>query len=117
MLGLSRSKGLSLDQKADQLKQVYDAEFARTVTTAKPTDDELEDLFKAANMMASYTLLRDHRDNPIYVGHMRHALSELQNRNMAGDREIREMHGALIAARMFEEASSIAERSPTLNLP
>lgn len=117
MLGLSRSKGLSLDQKADQLKQIYDAEFAQTVTTARPSDDELEALFKAANMMASYTLLRDHQDNPIYVGHMRHALSELQRRNLAGDREIKEMYGALIAARMFEEASAIAKRSPTLDLP
>ena len=70
MLGLSRSKGLTLEQKAERLKQVYDAEFAQTVTRAKPSDDELQALFKAANMMASYTQFRDQHDNPIYVGHM-----------------------------------------------
>lgn len=91
----------------------YDASFSSSQQPAelrKLDDNDLELLYRAANMAASTS------GTTHYLDDMRHDLDELRRRKLATDGDVAGFHQQLIAARQFKMANALIASYPSAGL-
>lgn len=72
------------------------------------SNDDLESLYGSSNIVAFYT------QKPGYVYDMKRDVDALRKRHLASERHYRDLYGAYVSARMFDEAKGLLEQ---YNLP
>ncbi|GAB6464409.1 hypothetical protein bcgnr5380_60190 [Bacillus cereus] len=114
MLALSRQSELSTAEKTDRLSAEYALHFGPVAHQQGISRDDLQALFDAANMMASYTMYFRAEDNRRYIEDMIRARDLLQSAGGESESNDRNLYDALIAARRFDEARDLARTSSAL---
>ncbi|MBX9402365.1 hypothetical protein K4L06_13705 [Lysobacter sp. BMK333-48F3] len=114
MLTLSRNSSLSTDVKTDRLSEAYALHFEGLVRREGMSPDDLQALFDASNMLASYTMYFRSGENSNYVANMVYAREVLASLGVHSERNDQDLYGALIAARRFDEARGLARASVVL---
>lgn len=100
------SSGLSTQKRGVLVGAAFDTEFGSLNDSQlrKLSTPELKLVFRAANASAFYAL-RDHD-----LDSLLRAFAELSTRGATGDQHVRDVIGALVAARRFSEARRLAAK-------
>lgn len=114
MLAISRNSELSTADKTERLSRAYALHFDGLVRRQGMLPDDLQALFDASNMLASYTMYFRLGENSKYVQEMVRARESLATLGVDSERNDGDLYGALIAARRFDDANELARTSASL---
>ena len=101
-------------ERARQMAKTFDRDLATVYAPARlatATDEEVEQLFQAANRVVFYA------HEPRHATLLAHTADMLETRSLLTDKHRRDLYRGWVVTRRFEQANALARAHPALQLP